>query len=119
MYLMERISDPAAWNLERAIRARAYSDPRLQSHVATLDEWAFGQVGNCFQQLGFAGIDADIRAKTLYYAGTASCTPARWGRPSAPSTARDCSSCSRSAERSPGATPVSARLSGRRWAEPG
>jgi AcrR family transcriptional regulator len=69
MYLMERISDPAAWNLERAIRAWAYSNPRLQSHVGTLDEWAFGQVRNCFQQLGFAGIDADIRAKTLYYAG--------------------------------------------------
>ena len=61
MYLMERISDPAAWNLERAIRAWAYSNPRLQSHVAALDEWAFGQVRNCFQQLGFAGINADIR----------------------------------------------------------
>jgi AcrR family transcriptional regulator len=69
MYLMERISDRAAWNLERAIRAWAYSDPRLQAHVAALDKWAFGQVRDCFEQLGFAGIDADIRAKTLYYAG--------------------------------------------------
>ena len=69
MYLMERISDRTAWNLERAIRAWAYSNPRLQAHVAALDEWAFGQVRACFKQLGFSGIAADIRAKTLYYAG--------------------------------------------------
>ncbi len=69
MYLMERISDPATWNLERAIRAWAYSNPRLQAHVAALDVWAFGEVRACFDRLGFAGIDAEIRAKTLYYAG--------------------------------------------------
>jgi hypothetical protein len=62
-------SGVGAWNLERAIRAWAYSNPRLQAHVAALDEWAFGQVRACFKQLGFSGIAADIRSKTLYYAG--------------------------------------------------
>jgi AcrR family transcriptional regulator len=69
MFLMEQISDPAEWNLERAIRAWAYSNPRLQQHIAKQDVWAFGQVRSCFRQLGFGDVDAEIRAKTLYYAG--------------------------------------------------
>jgi AcrR family transcriptional regulator len=68
-FLMEEISDPATWNLERAIRAWAYSNPRLQRHVAAADVWGFGEVRSCFEALGFTGVDAEIRAKTLYYAG--------------------------------------------------
>ncbi len=69
LYLMERLTDPATWNLERAVRAWAYSNPRLQAYVAEQDIWAFGQVRACFDRLGFTAIDAEIRAKTLYYAG--------------------------------------------------
>jgi AcrR family transcriptional regulator len=68
-FLMQEISDPATWNLERAIRAWAYSNPRLQEHVAAADVWGFGEVRSCFEELGFTGVDAEIRAKTLYYAG--------------------------------------------------
>ncbi len=69
LYFMERLTDPATWNLERAVRAWAYSNPRLQAYVAEQDIWAFGQVRTCFDQLGFTAVEAEIRAKTLYYAG--------------------------------------------------
>lgn len=69
MYLMERSSDPATWRLERAIRAWAYSNPRLGAYIARADVWAFEEVLLCFVRLGFDGVDAQVRAKTLYYAG--------------------------------------------------
>ena len=67
--LMDGISDPATWKLERAVRAWAYANPTLQAKVGELDHWAFGQVRAAFEQLGFARIDAEVRAKTLFYAG--------------------------------------------------
>lgn len=68
-FLMESISDPETWKLERAVRAWAYANATLSAKVAELDEWAFGQVRRAFEQLGFARIDAEVRAKTLFYAG--------------------------------------------------
>jgi hypothetical protein len=70
MYLMEQISDRSTRSLERAIRAWAEaSNPKLAAHVREMDVWAFGEVLHCFEQLGFTGIDAQVRAKTLCYAG--------------------------------------------------
>jgi hypothetical protein len=37
--------------------------------VRQMDVWGFDEVLRCFEQLGFSGIDAQVRAKTLYYAG--------------------------------------------------
>jgi hypothetical protein len=34
-----------------------------------MDVWGFNHVLRCFEQLGFGGFDAQVRAKTLYYAG--------------------------------------------------
>jgi AcrR family transcriptional regulator len=70
MYLMEQISDRSTRSLERAVRAWAESsNPKLAAHVREMDLWAFGEVLQCFEQLGFDGIDAQVRAKTLCYAG--------------------------------------------------
>lgn len=69
MFMMNRISDPAAGNLERAIRGWAYSNPRLHEHVNAIDHRGFEEVRGCFERLGFTGHDAEVRAKTLYYAG--------------------------------------------------
>lgn len=70
MYLMEQISDRSTRSLERAVRAWAEaSNPTLAAHVRSMDLWAFGEVLRCFEQLGFSGIDAQVRAKTLVYAG--------------------------------------------------
>lgn len=68
-FLMANISDPHTWALERAVRAWAYVNPRLRAKIAALDGWAFGVVRDAFEELGFSQIDAEIRAKTLYYAG--------------------------------------------------
>jgi AcrR family transcriptional regulator len=68
--MMQRISDPGTRSLERAIRAWAEAgNPRLAAHVRRTDAWGFKHVVRCFEQLGFAGFDAQVRAKTLYYAG--------------------------------------------------
>jgi AcrR family transcriptional regulator len=70
LYMMQRISDPATRSLERAVRAWAGAgNPRLAEHVRQIDAWGFNHVLRCFEQLGFGGFDAQVRAKTLYYAG--------------------------------------------------
>jgi AcrR family transcriptional regulator len=84
MYLMTQISDPAQWRLERAIRAWAYSDPQLGEHVSRQDVWAFEEVYRCFERLGFTGIDAQVRAKTLYYAGIGFVHTGSLGEPERP-----------------------------------
>lgn len=68
-YLMEELSDPRNWALERAVRAWAYSNEVVRVRLAQLDDWAFQQVRLTFEELGFSEHDAEIRAKTLYYAG--------------------------------------------------
>ena len=67
--MMTRISDPHTASLERAIRGWAYGNERLERHVWEVDHWAHGVVKSCFVALGFAGHEAELRAKTLYYAG--------------------------------------------------
>jgi AcrR family transcriptional regulator len=68
--MMQRISDPGTRSLERAIRAWAEAgNPQLAAHVRRVDAWGFNHVVSCFEQLGFTGFDAQVRAKTLYYAG--------------------------------------------------
>jgi AcrR family transcriptional regulator len=84
MYMMTRGSDPATWHLERAIRGWAYSNPRLGAYVAQLDVWAFDEVRRCFERLGFDGIDAQVRAKTLYYAGIGFVHTGSLGEPERP-----------------------------------
>jgi AcrR family transcriptional regulator len=70
MYLMESISDTPTRSLERAIRAWAEANNRrLAAHVRQMDVWGFNEVLRCFEELGFSGVDAQVRAKTLYYAG--------------------------------------------------
>lgn len=67
--MMTRISNPHTTQLERAIRGWAYVNPKLARHVHRVDHWAHGVVKQCFEELGFNGHDAEMRAKTLYYAG--------------------------------------------------
>jgi AcrR family transcriptional regulator len=81
MYMMNRISDPAMWNLERAIRGWAYVNPRLNEHMRAVDHWAYDEVRACFERLGFKGHDAEVRAKALLYAGIGFVTTGVLGEP--------------------------------------
>jgi AcrR family transcriptional regulator len=83
-FLMETISDPDTWALERAVRAWAYSNERLHERIAALDDWAYQEVRGCFEQLGFSRTQAEVRAKTLYYAGIGFLHTGSLGEPERP-----------------------------------
>ena len=55
--------------LERAMRDWSRSDPRARAAIAASDELAFASLLTSFELLGFTPDQADIRAKTLFYAG--------------------------------------------------
>jgi AcrR family transcriptional regulator len=67
--MMDELTDPHEWALERAVREWARTDPSVAERVAATDRWVFQAVRKIFLELGFDAADADIRAKTLFYAG--------------------------------------------------
>jgi AcrR family transcriptional regulator len=82
--MMNRISDPHTASLERAIRGWAYEHPGLARHVDAVDHWAHAVVVAAFECLGFAGHEAEVRAKTLYYAGVGRLHTGVLGEPEGP-----------------------------------
>ena len=67
--MIEEFSDPTDWALERAVREWARNDAAVAERVAASDRWVFRAVRKVFLDLGFDAADADIRAKTLFFAG--------------------------------------------------
>ncbi len=55
--------------LERAMRDWARTDPRASAAMKASDDLAFAAILKSFELLGFSHEEADIRAKTLFYAG--------------------------------------------------
>jgi AcrR family transcriptional regulator len=67
--MMEALADPQEWPLERAVREWARSDGFVHDRVEASDRWVFQAIRKAFRELGFDAGDADLRAKTLFYAG--------------------------------------------------
>ena len=55
--------------LERAMRDWSRSDPRARAAIDASDQLAFASLVSSFELLGFTHEEADIRAKTLFFAG--------------------------------------------------
>jgi AcrR family transcriptional regulator len=55
--------------IERAMRDWARSDDRARAAIEASDHLAFAAIAESFELLGFTPEEADIRAKTLFYAG--------------------------------------------------
>ena len=55
--------------MERAMRDWARIDPRAKEAIKASDRLAFAAIAESFELLGFTKEEADIRAKTLFYAG--------------------------------------------------
>jgi AcrR family transcriptional regulator len=55
--------------IERAMRDWARSDSRAQAAIQASDALGFAAIAESFEMLGFTREEADIRAKTLFYAG--------------------------------------------------
>lgn len=55
--------------LERAMRDWSRTDPRASAAIQASDKLAFASLVSSFELLGFSADEADIRAKTLFYAG--------------------------------------------------
>ena len=55
--------------MERAMRDWARSDARARAAIEASDQLAFAAIAESFELLGFTKAEADIRAKTLFYAG--------------------------------------------------
>ena len=55
--------------LERAMRDWSRSDPRARAAIQASDALSFAAIASSFELLGFSKDEADIRAKTLFYAG--------------------------------------------------
>jgi AcrR family transcriptional regulator len=67
--MVDALNDPREWALERAVREWARTDDSVAERVAASDRWVFQAIRKTFVELGFDAADADIRAKTLFYAG--------------------------------------------------
>ncbi|HVV36745.1 MAG TPA: TetR/AcrR family transcriptional regulator [Acidimicrobiales bacterium] len=55
--------------IERAMRDWARSDERARAAIEASDRLGFAAIAESFELLGFTPEEADIRAKTLFYAG--------------------------------------------------
>jgi AcrR family transcriptional regulator len=67
--IIAELADAHDWALERAVRDWARTDAAVAKRVEATDRWVFQAVRKIFLELGFDAADADIRAKTLFYAG--------------------------------------------------
>lgn len=67
--MMEVLADPRQWTLERAVREWARSEPRVAERVRASDRWVSRAVLKAFRDAGFAGPEAEVRARGLFYAG--------------------------------------------------
>jgi AcrR family transcriptional regulator len=61
--------DNAIGRIERAMRDWARTDDRARAAIEASDALAFAALAESFELLGFTPEEADIRAKTLFYAG--------------------------------------------------
>ena len=61
--------DTNAGRMERAMRDWARSDDRARAAIEASDRLGFAAIKESFELLGFTEEEADIRAKTLFYAG--------------------------------------------------
>ncbi len=82
--MMMGLVEPRQQSLERAIREWAVSDKTVRARVAEFDHWGFQTIHKAFRDLGFKGRDADVRAKTLYFAGIGYIHAARLDIPDVP-----------------------------------
>ena len=63
------LADQKEWSLERAVREWARTDERVRERVASSDRWVYQAMRRAFADLGFDAEQAELRAKTLFYAG--------------------------------------------------
>ena len=61
--------DKRSGALERHLRDWARNDPRARRAIEASDRIGFAAIKESFELLGFTHEEADIRAKTLFYAG--------------------------------------------------
>ena len=61
--------DNRSGSLERHMRDWARTDPRARRAIEASDALGFAAIKESFELLGFTKDEADIRAKTLFYAG--------------------------------------------------
>ena len=54
---------------ERAMRDWARIDDRARNAIEASDRLGFAVIRDAFERLGFSPVEADVRAKTLFYAG--------------------------------------------------
>ena len=54
---------------ERAMRDWARTDQRARAAIEASDRLGFNAIRDAFEKLGFTPVEADVRAKTLFYAG--------------------------------------------------
>jgi AcrR family transcriptional regulator len=55
--------------IERAMRDWARTDDRARAAIEASDQLSFAALRRSFELLGFNEVEADVRAKTLFYAG--------------------------------------------------
>jgi AcrR family transcriptional regulator len=55
--------------IERAMRDWARTDARARAAIDASDALSFAAIRQSFELLGFTEVEADVRAKTLFYAG--------------------------------------------------
>lgn len=69
MKAMSVFADARNRNLIRAMRDWAQTDERARAAITKADRDVFEQVTAAIEALGFSGEEAEVRAKSLYYAG--------------------------------------------------
>jgi AcrR family transcriptional regulator len=67
--MMDVLADKRQWTLERAVREWARADPKVAARVRASDRWVSRAVLKAFRDAGFSGVDAEVRAQSLFYAG--------------------------------------------------
>ncbi|MCV7366631.1 TetR family transcriptional regulator [Mycolicibacterium duvalii] len=67
--MMSALLDPRQWNLERAMREWARTDPVVAESVHAADLRVLAAVRQAFTDAGFAGGDAELRANATFAAG--------------------------------------------------
>ncbi|MGE2728337.1 TetR/AcrR family transcriptional regulator [Mycolicibacterium vaccae] len=67
--MMATLLSARQWNLERAMREWARTDPEVAESVRTADQLVLAAVRQAFVDAGFEGEDADVRAQATFAAG--------------------------------------------------
>jgi AcrR family transcriptional regulator len=67
--MMRHLTSPRQWMLERAMREWARWDADVAAEVRAADGWVFAEVRRAFRDAGFAGPEAEVRARAAFAAG--------------------------------------------------